>query len=144
LDRLTFSEGAPGRAGGTCSACRAAGSELHGEVPMSVLDTRRDQMFPLLDTAQMETARRFASGPARTFAPEEVIFEPGSRHVPTWLVLEGAIEVVRRDGLGHQSPIAIERPGQFSGDISQLSDHGALATGRAGPEGCTAVPIAAP
>jgi thioredoxin reductase (NADPH) len=111
---------------------------------MTILDTRRDQMFPVLDAAQMETARRFASGPARTFAPRELIFAPGARHVPAWLVLEGSIEVARRDGLGHETGIAVERACQFSGDISQLSDRGALATGRAGPEGCTAVPIAPP
>jgi thioredoxin reductase (NADPH) len=111
---------------------------------MSILDTRRDQMFPVLDAAQMETARRFASGPARTFRPGEVVFDAGARRVPTWLVLQGGIEVVRRDGLGRERPIAVERAGQFSGDVSQLSDRGVLATGRAGPEGCTALPIDAP
>ena len=112
---------------------------------MSILDTRREQMFPVLDAAQMATARRFASGPPRTFRPGEFVFEAGSRHVPTWLVLEGAIEVVRRDGLGREKPIAVERAGQFSGEVSQLSDdRGVLATGRAGPEGCTAIPLDAP
>ena len=112
---------------------------------MSILDTRRDQMFPVLDAAQMATAKRFASGPPRTFQPGEFVFEAGSRHVPTWLVLEGGIEVVRRDGLGREKPIMVERAGQFSGEVSQLSDdRGVLATGRAGPEGCTAVPLDAP
>ncbi len=111
---------------------------------MSIIDTRREQMFPVFDAAQMETAQRFASGPARTFRPGEVVFDAGSRRVPTWLILQGAIEVVRRDGLGNEKPIAVERAGQFSGDVNQLSDRGVLATGRAGPEGCTAVPIDAP
>jgi thioredoxin reductase (NADPH) len=31
---------------------------------MSVLETRSHQMFPVLDAGQIETARRFASGPA--------------------------------------------------------------------------------
>ncbi len=111
---------------------------------MSIIDTRREQMFPVLDAAQMETARRFASGPVRTFRPGEVVFDAGTRRVPTWLVLAGGIEVVRRDGLGREKPIAVERAGQFSGDVSQLSDRSVLATGRAGPAGCTAVPIDAP
>ncbi len=111
---------------------------------MSILDTRREQLFPVLDAAQMATAKRFASGPPRTFRPGEFVFEAGARHVPTWLVLEGGIDVVRRDGLGREKPIAVERAGQFSGDVSQLSDRGVLATGRAGPEGCTAVPLDAP
>ena len=31
--------------------------------------------------------------------------------------------------------------GQFTGEISQLAGRAALATGRAGPEGCTALPF---
>ncbi len=36
---------------------------------MGVIETRRQQMFPVLDAGQIETAKRFASGPARSFAP---------------------------------------------------------------------------
>ena len=56
---------------------------------MSLIENRREQMFPVLDAAQMETAKRFASGPARTFAPGETIFNVGERHASAWLVLEG-------------------------------------------------------
>jgi len=66
---------------------------------MSVIDTRRQQMFPVLDVGQMETASRFASGPARDFAPNEIVFEVGERQAPSWLVLKGSINTVRRDGL---------------------------------------------
>ena len=45
---------------------------------MSVIDTRRQQMFPVLDAGQIETAKRFASGPARDFAPNEIVFEVGA------------------------------------------------------------------
>ena len=38
---------------------------------MSLVGTRFDQMFPVLDAVQLATAKRFASGPARTFAPGE-------------------------------------------------------------------------
>ena len=44
--------------------------------------------------AQIETAKRFASGEARSFAPGEVVFDVGERPAPAWLVLEGTIEVV--------------------------------------------------
>jgi thioredoxin reductase (NADPH) len=111
---------------------------------MSVLDTRREQLFPVLDAAQMDVAKRFASGPARTFAPGEVVFDAGARHIPVWLVLDGAIEVVRHNGLGHERPITVERAGQFSGEVSQLTGRGSISTGRAGPQGCTALPIDAP
>jgi thioredoxin reductase (NADPH) len=108
---------------------------------MSLIDTRRDQMFPVLSVAQIETAGRFASAEARRFAPGQVVFDVGERQAPAWLVLEGEIEVVRRDGPGREEPIATEGVGQFSGDINQLAGRPSLAAGRAGPNGATAVPF---
>ncbi len=108
---------------------------------MSLVETRRDQMFPVLDEVQIETARRFASGEARAFAPGEVVFDTGERQAPAWLVLEGAIEVSGRDGLDHETAITTHGVGQISGELSQLSGRASLATGRAGPEGCTALPF---
>jgi thioredoxin reductase (NADPH) len=108
---------------------------------MSLIETRHHQMFPVFDRAQIETAKRFASGPARNFAPGEVVFEAGERNAPAWLVLKGSIDVVRRDGLNRESPITSHGPGQFSGEVSQLAGAGMLASGRAGPQGCTALPF---
>jgi thioredoxin reductase (NADPH) len=108
---------------------------------MSVFDSRREQMFPVLSAAQIETARRFASAPARDFAPGEHIFDVGERHAAAWLVLKGSIELVRRDGLHHEAPIITETVGQFSGELAQLSGRATLAAGHAGPDGCTALPF---
>jgi len=47
---------------------------------MNLAETRHDQLYPVLDAGQIETAKRFASGPARDFTPDEVIFEAGERH----------------------------------------------------------------
>jgi thioredoxin reductase (NADPH) len=111
---------------------------------MSVVETRRHQIFPVLDMAQIETAKRFASGAARSFAPGEVVYDVGERHAPAWLVLQGTIDVVGRDGLDHEVAITTHRPGQITGELSQLTGRAALAGGRAGPEGCTALPFDAP
>ncbi len=108
---------------------------------MTSADDRNHQRFPVLTAAQMETVRRFASGPARSFAPGEVVYDIGERHAPAWVVLAGAIEVVRRDGVAHEAPITAHRVGQFSGEISQLSGRASIAAGRAGPDGCTALPF---
>ena len=108
---------------------------------MSLIDTRSAQMFPVLNKEQIETAKRFASGPARQFAPGEVIFQVGERNVPAWLVLEGGIEVVRREGLDREVAITTHRVGQFSGEINQLAGRSAIAAGRAGSDGCKAVPF---
>jgi thioredoxin reductase (NADPH) len=106
---------------------------------MSFGSTRADQMFPVLDLAQIEIAKRFASGDARHFTPGEVVYDVGERFAPAWLVLEGEIDVVRRDGLDHEAAITTHRAGQLTGELSQLSGRPSIARGRAGNLGCVAV-----
>ncbi|MEA0940019.1 FAD-dependent oxidoreductase [Xanthomonas campestris pv. campestris] len=108
---------------------------------MSLADTRHHQMFPELDTAQLAITRRFASGPPRRFEAGEMVFDVGDAQAPVWVVLEGAIEVVRRDGLGNEKPITLHTPGQFTGEVSQLAGRASLAAGRAGEHGCLALPF---
>ena len=90
---------------------------------------------------QVETAKRFASGPPRDFAPGESVFDAGVANAPAWLVLKGSIDVVRRDGLNRETAITTHHPGQFSGEVSQLAGRQSLAAGSAGAEGCTALPF---
>lgn len=103
--------------------------------------SRDHQMFPVLDTDQRETAKRFASGPARTFAPGEPVYAIGEQGAPAWLVLAGSIKVSRRDGLSHDAPITVHGVGQFTGEVNQLAGRPSTAAGRAGPDGCTALPF---
>lgn len=49
--------------------------------------------------------------------------------------------MVRRDGLGNEKPITRHTPGQFTGEVSQLAGRASLAAGRAGPDGCLALPF---
>ena len=74
-------------------------------------------------------AKRFAGGPPRAFAPGETIFNVGERHAPAWLVLNGEIEITRRDGLSAtRTQIArVMGVGQFTGEMSELSGRGTLA-----------------
>jgi thioredoxin reductase (NADPH) len=108
---------------------------------LSLIETRGPQMFPVLEPAQIETATRFASGPAREFARGETVFEAGQRGVPMWLVLKGSIDVMRRDALNHEAPIVAHGAGQFSGEVNQLAGRESLAAAHAGAEGCTALPF---
>jgi thioredoxin reductase (NADPH) len=108
---------------------------------MSLAESRGPQMFPVFGAAQIATMRRFASGPPRRFAPGEMVYDVGMRDMPAWLVLAGTIEVVRRDGLGHVAALTTHQAGQLSGEVSQLGGRGALAAGRAGPAGATALPF---
>ena len=104
----------------------------------SILEQRAAQMFPVLDAAHIETARRFGGAP-RQFAPGEIVFALGQREAPAFLVLSGSIETVRRDGMGHENVITAHRAGQFSGELTQLTGAPTLAEGRAGAKGCTAI-----
>lgn len=108
---------------------------------MSLIDTRRHQMYPVLDAAQLQSALRFASGPPRDFAPGAVIFDVGERDAPIWLVRSGGMDIIQRDGLGAERPLVSHVAGQFSGEMSQLGARPSLVQGRAGPDGCTAVPF---
>jgi thioredoxin reductase (NADPH) len=108
---------------------------------MSGMANREYQMFPVLDAGQIEIARRFASGPPQKFAADEQIYGIGEQHAPSWLVIEGEIAVYRRDGLSHEALITRHGPGQFTGEINQLAGRPSFAAGRAGPDGCTALPL---
>lgn len=108
---------------------------------MPDVDDRDHQRFPVLTRSQIATARRFASGPERRFGPGETVYAIGASDVPAWLVLDGAIEVVRRDGLNVEAPIVTHHAGQFSGEVNQLAGRPSIAGGRAGPLGCTALPF---
>jgi thioredoxin reductase (NADPH) len=108
---------------------------------MATLANREPQMFPVLTGAQVETARRFASGPERRFDPHEVVYAIGEEGAPAWLVLDGTIEVVRRDGLSEEAPVTTHTAGQFTGEVNQLAGRPSIAAGTAGAQGCTALPF---
>jgi thioredoxin reductase (NADPH) len=104
----------------------------------SLIERRREQMFPTLNSTQIGIARRFG-GPPRRFAPRQIVFEIGELGAPAYLVLSGAIEVSRHDGLGRASAITTHLPGELTGEISQLAGGPSLARGRAGVNGAEAV-----
>jgi thioredoxin reductase (NADPH) len=113
-----------------------------GSSPLFV-DQRSEQIFPVLQPAQIETALRFG-GPLRQFSAGEIVFALGEPGAPSFLVLSGLIEVFRRDGMGHEGLVTTHGPGQFSGEIGQLAGSPTLGEGRAGPQGCAAVPFSLP
>lgn len=108
---------------------------------MTTTNAREHQMFPAFTPQQIAVARRFASGPEQHFAAGEALYEIGAVDAPTWLVISGTIEVVRRDGLSGEAPVTVHHAGQFSGEVSQLDGRPAIASGRAGAQGCTALPF---
>ncbi|MCK1446684.1 FAD-dependent oxidoreductase [Bradyrhizobium sp. 48] len=108
---------------------------------MSILVERADQVFPALVTEQIEIVKRFCGGEARIFAAGDVIFRVGDLHAPAWFVIDGWMEVSRRDGLSREAAVGTYKTGQFSGELSQLAGRPSLTSGRAGPQGCSAISL---
>jgi len=108
---------------------------------MTTETDRREQLYPTLTAAQIDTARRFASGPQQQFAPNELIYDLGVRDVPAWLILTGSVAATRRGGIGADAPIASYGAGQITGETNQLSGHATLAAVRAGDAGAVALPF---
>ncbi|MBB1092398.1 FAD-dependent oxidoreductase [Rhodopseudomonas palustris] len=90
---------------------------------------RYDQTFPELTPAEIERIRRF--GEVRRFADGDMLFETGKAGPGMFVVLSGHVAVTQRDGLGRVTPVVDQGPGQFLGEISQLSGRVALVDGRA-------------
>ena len=70
-----------------------------------------------------------------------MFYDIGEVDAPAWLVLDGSIDVTRRDGLNHEAAITTHGAGQLTGEVNQLSGRPSMAAGRAGAEGCTALPF---
>ncbi len=103
---------------------------------MSLIDTRSEQLFPVLTAAQIAVAQRFADGAPKRFQPGEVLVSVGEHHVPAFLVLEGQVMISRHDGAGRQSELVTHGPGQLTGEIAQLAGRPSLVDAHAGSAGC--------
>jgi thioredoxin reductase (NADPH) len=83
----------------------------------SILDTRRDQMFPVLDPAEVERLRRF--GAVHKYAAGEPLMKVGEAGHGLSVILSGRVEVRQHDREGHK-PIVTHGVGSFMGELGQL------------------------
>src|SRR5471030_2473220 len=90
-------------------------------------NTRSHQIFPVLSPADIKRMQRF--GHVRHFEDGQQLFKAGVTTFGLMLVLRGRIAVSRYDGLGNTSPITEHSPGQFSGEVAQLSGRPSLGNG---------------
>jgi len=104
--------------------------EDHGAPPpwAAGTETRDAELFPTLTDAQLEVLRR--AGTEEKFADGTWLWQVGDRGVPVYVVLEGAIDVVRRDVYG-EDVVTSFGPRQFSGETHTMSGRAALLAGRA-------------
>jgi thioredoxin reductase (NADPH) len=94
----------------------------------SIIESRRDQIFPVLETADIERARRF--GTLRSFRAGEVLATAGQVADGLTIILAGKVEVSRYDKLADHEPMAIHGAGQFMGELAQLAGRPALIDAR--------------
>ena len=93
------------------------------------LASRRHQMFPVLTDADLARIRRF--GQVRRYKRGERLVAAGEPAPGMFVVLKGTTVSSQRDGLGSVVPIAKQGPGQFLGEVAQLSGRHALVDGHA-------------
>src|SRR5215471_16886822 len=96
----------------------------------SIIDTRREQMFPVLEPAEIERIRRF--GTVRSYAPNELLAEVGKTTDGLKVILSGNVNVARYNpSSGDGDLIVTYHPGSFLGELGQLSGRPALVNARA-------------
>ncbi|MBV8686975.1 MAG: FAD-dependent oxidoreductase [Alphaproteobacteria bacterium] len=95
----------------------------------SVLDTRREQMFPTLTDAEIGRLRRF--GEVRFHAAGEALARVGEPGLGLSLILAGAVEVIQGSERGRHDHIVTHRRGGFMGELAQLSGRPSLVEARA-------------
>jgi thioredoxin reductase (NADPH) len=90
----------------------------------SIMDTRRDQMFPVLDPEDIERVSRF--GQVRAYHSGEAIVTVGRMGPGIIIVLSGKIEVTQHDQSGRRTLIVTHGRGEFMGELAQLAGRPAL------------------
>ena len=90
----------------------------------SIIDTRRHQMFPRLEPAEVERLRQF--GVLRSFAAGDALAKVGEVGLGLTIILTGEVAVTRRTKTGQPEPIVTHGPGAFMGELAQLSGRPAL------------------
>src|SRR5208283_287131 len=93
------------------------------------VESRRHQIFPVLSADEIERLRRF--GTMTQWQSGSLLFEAGKPGPGMFVVLAGRIIVSWHDSLGHETLVADEGPGEFSGEVGSLSGRIALVSGQA-------------
>ena len=91
-----------------------------------------EQIFPTLTPAQI--SRIAPHGHVRPMQRGEVIVEQGDRNVPFFVVVSGEVEIVRPSG-DVEMLITAQGPGQFIGEVNNLSGRPAVVRVRASRQG---------
>ncbi|GAB7545326.1 FAD-dependent oxidoreductase [Cupriavidus sp. 8B] len=101
--------------------------DASGKADRPTEDDRWAQRFPVLTGGQISRILRY--GIVQRFAGGHLLFRQGDRNIPTYVVLNGSLEVERGNAIDSHS-LGRRGPGMFTGDIGSLVGRAAVATVR--------------
>jgi len=85
----------------------------------SIIETRRVQMFPTLERAEIERVRRF--GEVRSYGAGEALAKVGEVGAGLSIILAGKVDITQHDEPGRRALIVTHGPGEFMGELAQLA-----------------------
>jgi thioredoxin reductase (NADPH) len=94
-----------------------------------IIETRHEQMFPVLEPAEIDRLRRF--GEPRSYSAGERLATTGEVGPGMLVILAGEVVITQRDEFAHHQSIVTYGPGSFLGELAQLSGRPALVDGHA-------------
>jgi len=90
----------------------------------TIFETRRYQIFPLLEQSDIERVRHF--GVVRTYATAEALATVGTIGAGLTIILSGQADVFQHGASGRRDLIVTHGPGSFMGELAQLAGRPAL------------------
>jgi len=95
----------------------------------TILETRHEQVYPILEMAEVERLRHF--GQVQTFGAGDMLVRIGERGHGLMVLLKGEVAITRRDEAGLDRAFSTHGPGSFLGELAQLSGRPSLVDARA-------------
>jgi thioredoxin reductase (NADPH) len=95
----------------------------------SLIETRRDQMFPVLEASEIERLRRF--GEPRSYRATEAIATAGAANHGLNVILSGSADIIQHGPDDEGEVIVTIGPGGFTGELAHLSGRPGLVDVRA-------------
>jgi thioredoxin reductase (NADPH) len=92
--------------------------------PQTLIEKRRDQMFPTLDPIEIERVRHL--GETRSFAAGEALQTAGQVGPGLMIIFSGRVDITHRDASGRVQTIVSHAPGEFIGELAQMAGRPAL------------------
>ena len=91
---------------------------------LPIIEARREQMFPVLDASDIARLKRF--GELRDYQPGDALMKTGEVASGLYFVLNGKVQVSQGGGYSPRQDIIQHGPGEFGGELAQLSGRPSL------------------